>query len=113
MTVAHPSRKTRLVHPWMKMGTPSALLILSAVVLRLRSFKSLVEILSQAIFSGSVYPLPTCALLDKRCDHAADRIESYPYRLVFRFLTRQGPRFNSTSRRKCSVAVWRNILGKE
>src|SRR5260370_4351212 len=97
----------------MKMSSPSALLILSAVVLRLRTFKSLVEILSQAIFSGSVYPLPTCALLDKRCDHTADRIESYPYKLVFQCITGQGPRFNNTRRRQWSVAVCRNILVKE
>src|ERR1700731_3844754 len=82
-TVAHPSRKTRLGHPWMKMRTPSALLIRSAVLLCLRTFKSLVEILPQAIFSGSVYPFPTCVLLDKRCDHAAPRIERYLYEFVF------------------------------
>src|SRR6266496_3132418 len=97
----------------MKMTTPSALLIRSAVVLCLRTFKSLVEILSQAILSGSVYPLPTCALLDKRCDHAADRIESYSYKLVFQCINGQGFRHRSGRRRKRSVAECRNILGKE
>src|SRR5712691_6316844 len=86
-TVADPSRKTRLVHPWMKMSTPSSLLIRSAIVLCLRTFKSLVEILSHAIFKGSVYPLSACALLDKRRNHAADWIECHPYEFVFQCVT--------------------------
>src|SRR5713101_8850624 len=73
-TVAHPSGKTRLGHPWMKMTAPSALLIRSALLLCLRTFKSLVEILPQAVFSGSVYPLSAGTLLEKRRTHAADSV---------------------------------------
>src|ERR1700730_17887320 len=112
-TVAHPRGKTRLGHPWMKMTTPSALLIRSAVLLCLRTFKSLVEILPQAVFSGSVYPFAAGTLLEKRRNHAADRIERYLYEFVFQRVTGQCLRHHRRRRRKRSVTECRNILGKK